>query len=370
MNYDIEDEDYSKPYHQFRDFLTKKDLSGETLQQIVGIYFDENRTNLAQPLLIQKSHTVADSFGFMLSGSSVYYSTVGYGLVQRNMFYPVTLIPINENVVDMCKVGDDLGIFTQEGLKIIRIDNVESTPVFSFKRKLPHIKRSNIEVFGDSIIFASNHGLFIMDGYELQNIGEAIYDKIKAADALLVHYNDIYQMVYLFITTSGSGELWQYHLKHKAWSKMTFPKKLIKFYQGSKPVVLVSETVDDEEVYTTAEVNYTAGDGKVVFHPFDFGDMENFKRLYYLLVDKESVNYEAEVQADPLHDPPIEYKAMEGMKITANGKVIGPTSTGYKFFFPVTQPISKTLELTIEGKFKLKRFEVEYDFAHNYKGAL
>jgi hypothetical protein len=364
LAYEIEEVDYEGSYHQFRELLQKVDLSGQYLQQIAGVYFNEKRPLLTVPITVQRSHTVADSFGFIIYQGGLYYSTVGYGIIQKNMFYPVTSIAIPDTALDLCKLGDDLGIFTKDGLKVLRVDNVESQPVFSFKRKLPHVKRSNVEVVSDSSLFVSNHGLFLLDGYEQENIGEAIFDQIKAATSITVFYNDYYQMIYLVLDT----KLWQFNIKHKAWSQIDFTD-FVKFYPGTKPIILKNDN-------TLYEVNYVSGIGEITFHPFNFGDVENYKRLYYLVVEKESDDYADEIpgtEADPDAEPPIEEVAltpMKGMKITVDSEVIYPTENGHKYLLNLKHPLTREMELKIEGTFKLKSLEIEYDLINFYKGRL
>lgn len=365
LAFEEEDIDYTTSgYTQYHDLISKTDLTGITLQQMAGVYFDEKRPALSVPILVQKNHTLVNDFGFMLSRGTLYYSAIGYGVIQRNMFYPVTVLNINENAIALTKVGNDLGVFLADGLKIIHIENIGSTPVFSEKTKLPHIKKSNIVLVGDAVLFASTFGLMLLDGYEANNIGKPIADKISAATTIQVEYNDYYKMIYLVLDTT----LYQFSIEYKAWTQMTVPN-FVKFYPGTKPIVLTN----DNDVYALSTVDYVITRGLIEFNDIIFNDIANYKKFYSIIFDKESGPAYSGLPALPEDpddvDPKVTYEAdADKFCVTANNNIPQGGTYGwiletneFNASFKITQSLSKILSIKIEGIFKLKALKILFD---------
>lgn len=197
--------------------LTRKDLTGIMLSQRVGFTYSKPQ----ETKFVDKMESVAEVNGvtFAVNNNALYRCSIGGGNIMKTVFHQQNRIAIvsSSRIIALERIGNDLGVFTETGLHILAIQDVQGEVVTMEREKTSIIIRdkNDIASFADGLIVNTPFGLLSIGGEKKiisQNINNIIVDNYENSS---VWVDSLKGFVYYITGTF----IYRYSTVYNTWEK-------------------------------------------------------------------------------------------------------------------------------------------------------
>lgn len=206
-------------------YITTEDFVGELLAQNIGFLFDEGNPQTYKIINNIRDIATHSSVSIALRQNdfnNVYYSIVGGGTLQDDLFYTATVLPVKTigYLQAVAVLGNGLALVGEDRVTLVNIDEIAGNLTFSLNDTLEFGVKDRydaIEMQG-GLLLHTKEGIFITDGYNKQWISEAINNIVRDNYSTgRVFYNSNKQQIYYFPTMNMTYYL--FSMERKKWEK-------------------------------------------------------------------------------------------------------------------------------------------------------